>query len=155
MRKTGNIQNLELFGRLPMHIYGFYASNNPNNPYNFCLNYFFREELRQVWNRGARVGPRGRILARAHKTRQVQFFLYFFHFPSLFSGKSFLYLSSLFTLFFSGPSTQDQTGSVLFFLLFRFVHLPSFFSPSFYFFAKGLNLTLFSFDFSLFLTFFP
>ena len=148
MRKTGNIQNLELFGRLPMHIYGFYASNNPNNPYNFCLNYFFREELRQVWNRGARVGPRGRILARAHKTRQVQFFFFTFFLTFLH------FILTFYTIFFWTEHTRPDRFSP-FFLLFRFVQLPSFFSPSFYFFAKGLNLTLFSFDFSLFLTFFP
>lgn len=28
----------------------------------------YREELRQVWDSGARVGPRSRFLARAHQT---------------------------------------------------------------------------------------
>ena len=33
--------------------------------------FFFRQELWQVWYCGARAGPRGWVLARAHQTRQV------------------------------------------------------------------------------------
>ena len=33
--------------------------------------HLYREELRQVWDRGARAGARGGLLARAHPTGQV------------------------------------------------------------------------------------